>query len=138
MGDFNVDLLNYFADTSTTQFLDQMYSSSLLSQITSPTYISTKSKTLMGNSMSNHPIFLDVDTLTSQILFKDQSLKISTLNCLWSGSYWDLTIWPKWVFQGKICHFEFTFSVITIFLVILSFWNLVWVSFLEWEIQNHT
>ena len=22
-----------------------------------------------GNSMSNHPIFLDVDTLTSQILF---------------------------------------------------------------------
>ena len=68
MGDFNVDLLNYFADTSTTQFLDQMYSSSLLSQITSPTYISTKSKTLMGNSMSNHPIFLDVDTLTSQIL----------------------------------------------------------------------
>ena len=138
MGDFNVDLLNYFADTSTTQFLDQMYSSSLLSQITSPTYISTKSKTLMGNSMSNHPIFLDVDTLTSQILFKDQSLKISTLNCLWFGSYWDLTIWPKWVFQGKICHFEFTFSVITIVLVILSFWNLVWVSLLEWEIQNHT
>ena len=138
MGDFNVDLLNYFADTSTTQFLDQMYSSSLLSQITPPTYISTKSKTLMGNSMSNHPIFLDVDTLTSQILFKDQSLKISTLNCLWFGSYWDLTIWPKWVFQGKICHFEFTFSVITIVLVILSFWNLVWVSFLEWEIQNHT
>ena len=23
----------------------------------------------MGNSMSNHPIFLDVDTLTSQIVF---------------------------------------------------------------------
>ena len=49
MGDFNVDLLKYTTDTSTAQFLDQMYSSSLLHQITSPTRISTKSKTLIGN-----------------------------------------------------------------------------------------
>ena len=39
MGDFNVDLLKYTTDTSTAQFLDQMYSSSLLPQIISSTHI---------------------------------------------------------------------------------------------------
>ena len=52
MGDFNVDLLKYTTDTSTAQFLDQMYSSSLNPQITSPTRISTKSKTLIDNIFS--------------------------------------------------------------------------------------
>ena len=36
MGDFNADLLKYTTDTRTAQFLYQMYSSSLLSQITPP------------------------------------------------------------------------------------------------------
>ena len=52
MGDFSVDLLKYTTDTSTALFLDQMYSSSLLPRITSPTRISTKSKTLIGNIFS--------------------------------------------------------------------------------------
>ena len=52
MGDFNVDFLKYTTDTSTAQFLDQMYSSSLLPRITSPTCISTKSKTLIDNIFS--------------------------------------------------------------------------------------
>ena len=52
MGDFNVDLLKYTADTRTAQFQDQMYSSSLLPQITSPTRSSTKSKTLIDNTFS--------------------------------------------------------------------------------------
>ena len=68
--------------------------------------------------------------------WNDQFLKISALNSLRFQSYWDLKTWPKWVFQGKIHHFEFTFSVITIVLVILSFWNLVLVKFLKWEIQK--
>ena len=73
----------------------------------------------VGNSMPNHLIFLDVDTLTSQILFisfticrpcwNDQSLKISVLNSLWFQSYWDLKMWPKWVFRDKIHYFEFVF-----------------------------
>ena len=52
MGDFDVDLLKYTTDTSTAQFSNQMYSSSLLPQITSPTRISTKSKTLIDNIFS--------------------------------------------------------------------------------------
>ena len=52
MGDFNVDLLKYTKDTSTALFLDQMYSSSLLPRITSPTRISTKSKTLINKIFS--------------------------------------------------------------------------------------
>ena len=52
--------------------------------------LETRNITLMGNSMSSHSIFLDVDTLTSQILFifslfidnveMIKSLKISALN----------------------------------------------------------
>ena len=52
MGNFNLDLLKYTTDTSTAQFLDEMYSSSLLPQITSPTRISTKSRTLIDNIFS--------------------------------------------------------------------------------------
>ena len=52
MGDFNVDFLKYTRDSSTAQFLDQMYSLSLLPQITSPTRISTKSKALIENIFS--------------------------------------------------------------------------------------
>ena len=52
MGDFDVDLLKYTTDTSTALFSNQTYSSSLVPQITSPTRISTKSKTLIGNIFS--------------------------------------------------------------------------------------
>ena len=52
MGDFDVDLLKYTTDTNTAQFSNQMYSSSLLPQITSPSRISTKSKTLIDNIFS--------------------------------------------------------------------------------------
>ena len=79
--------------------------------------------------MSNHPIFLDIDTLTSQILFSFSLFvdNVEMINpCKFQPSthtvskllrFENLT---KGVFQGKICHFEFTFSVITIVLVILS------------------
>ena len=40
------------------------------------------------------------------------------------------------MFQGKIHHFEFMLSAITVAQVILSSWNLVWVSFWGWEIQK--
>ena len=52
IGYFNIDLLKYTTDTSTAQFLDQMYSSSLLPQITSPTHISTKLRPLIDNICS--------------------------------------------------------------------------------------
>ena len=90
--------------------------------------------------MSNHPIFLGADTLTSQTLFifslfADNVKMISPWKFQTSNPYdpkvieiWK--IWPNWVFRGKTSHFECTFSVITIVLVILSSQNLVWVSFL--------
>ena len=52
MGDFNIDILKYTTDTSTAHFLDQMYSSSLIPQITSPIRIRTKWKTLIDNIIS--------------------------------------------------------------------------------------
>ena len=36
LGDFNIDLLNYEKDHNTVDFLDQLYSTSLLPHITSP------------------------------------------------------------------------------------------------------
>ena len=52
MRDSNVDLLKCTTDTITAFFLDQRYSSFLLPQITSPTHIGTKSKTLIDNIFS--------------------------------------------------------------------------------------
>ena len=82
-----------------------------------------------SNSMSNHPIFLDVDTLTSQILLIF-SLFVDNVEISIPENFSPqlLTV-PKllrfenlaeMVFQGKIRHFEFTFSVITNVLVIPS------------------
>ena len=51
---------------------------------------------------------------------------------------WDcyLKIWAKYLIGTKICHFEFTFSLITSGLKDLSSWNLVQASFLVWEVQK--
>ena len=42
MGDFNVDLFKYEDDTNTADFLDKIYSTSLIPQITSPTRITSE------------------------------------------------------------------------------------------------
>ena len=52
MGDFNADLLKYENDTDTADFLDQIYASSLLPHITSPTHASPRSKILIDNIFS--------------------------------------------------------------------------------------
>ena len=39
MGDFNVDLLKYKNSSNTANFLDLVYSSSLVPQITTPTWV---------------------------------------------------------------------------------------------------
>ena len=45
LGDFNIDLLKYEKDHNTADFLDQMYSASLVPHITSPTQITSHSRT---------------------------------------------------------------------------------------------
>ena len=47
LGDFNIDLLKYEKDHNTADFLDQMYSASLAPHITSPTRITSHSRTLI-------------------------------------------------------------------------------------------
>ena len=49
MEDFNVDLLKYKNGSNTADFLDLVYSSSLVPQITTPTRLSPRSKTLIDN-----------------------------------------------------------------------------------------
>ena len=49
MGDFNVDLLKYEVDANTAVFLDKIYSTSLIPQITSSTRITSRSKTFIDN-----------------------------------------------------------------------------------------
>ena len=53
MRDFSVDALKYIADTSTTQFLDQTYSSSLLPQIAAPARITLIDNILSTDSAEN-------------------------------------------------------------------------------------
>ena len=52
MGDFNINLLRYYEDHNSTDFLDQIYSCSLIPCITSPTHLTPQSKTLIDNIFS--------------------------------------------------------------------------------------
>ena len=53
LGDFNIDLLHYANDNQTRIFLDQIYSSSLSSQITTQTRITPRPKTIIDNIFTN-------------------------------------------------------------------------------------
>ena len=52
MGDFNIDLLKYETNANSSDFLDMIYSNSLVPHITSPTRITPRSKTLIDNIFS--------------------------------------------------------------------------------------
>ena len=52
LGDFNIDRLKYEKDHNATYFLDQMYSTSLVPHITSPTQINSRSRTQIDNIFS--------------------------------------------------------------------------------------
>ena len=52
LGDYNTDLLKYEKDHNAADFLDQMYSISLVPHITSPTRIISRSRTLIDNIFS--------------------------------------------------------------------------------------
>ena len=52
LGGFNNDLLKYEKDHNTADFLDQMYSVSLVLYLTSPTRITSHSRTLIDNLFS--------------------------------------------------------------------------------------
>ena len=65
MGDFNVDLLKYKNDSKTAEFLDLVYSSSLVPQKTTPTCLSPRSKTLFDNIFT---INNTEDTISGKIL----------------------------------------------------------------------
>ena len=54
MGDFNIDLLKYDNNVDSADFVDLMYSNFLLPYITTPTRISTHSRTLIDNIFSNN------------------------------------------------------------------------------------
>ena len=63
-------------------------------------------------------------------------MKILALNSSWFLRYCYLEIWAKYLIGTKMCHFEFTFSLITSGLKDLSSWNLVQVCFWVWEAQK--
>lgn len=53
LGDFNINLLNYDKHLLTTEFLDLMYSNTLIPKINLPTRITTHSSTLIDNIFSS-------------------------------------------------------------------------------------
>ena len=54
MGDFNIDFLKCDTNTDSATFLDSMYTNFLLSYISSPTRVTTHSKTLIDNTFSSN------------------------------------------------------------------------------------
>ena len=65
MGNFNVDFLKYEDDANTADFLDKIYSTSLIPQITSPTRTTPRSKTLIDNTFSTDA---NAETLSRNIV----------------------------------------------------------------------
>ena len=55
MDDFNINLMKYDTNKDSSTFLDMMYSNLLLPYITTPTRVTTRSKTLIDNI---HSFFL--------------------------------------------------------------------------------
>ena len=53
LGDFNVDLLHYESNNPAREFLDLMFSASLTPQITIPTRLTVRSRTLIDNIFTN-------------------------------------------------------------------------------------
>ena len=100
MWDFNVDRSKYTTDTSTAQFLDQMYLSSLLLRIKSPTRISIQSKTLIDNIFSTaspeKPISRNIitsvsDHLAQFLLFPIEKTKGSKKKEIYERNFKSLT-----------------------------------------------
>ena len=60
LGDFNANLMHYDLDRDVSDFLDLMYSNTLLPQITTPSCITSKSATLIDSMFVNEydPTFL--------------------------------------------------------------------------------
>ena len=60
LGDLNANLIHYDLDRDVSDFLDLMYSNTLLPQITTPSRITSKSGTLIDNILVNvyDPTFL--------------------------------------------------------------------------------
>ena len=56
MGDFNINLINYNDDKNAGNFLDTMFTQSLLPYITTPTRITRNTKTLINNICHNKPV----------------------------------------------------------------------------------
>ena len=53
MGDFNINLLNYYHHIETRDYVDAMFSNAFLPLITKPTRITPTSATLIDNIYSN-------------------------------------------------------------------------------------
>ena len=54
MGDFNIDLLKYDHNTDSASFLDSLYTNFLLPYISTPSRVTTHSRTLIDNIFSNN------------------------------------------------------------------------------------
>ena len=77
MGDFKVDFLKYKNDSNTADFLDLVYSYSLVPKITTPTCFSPRSKTLIDNvfTISGYTLTTISDHLAQFIMYLIDQLK---------------------------------------------------------------
>ena len=53
LGDFNIDLIKLNSNANASEFLDKIYSSNLLPHIISPTQLTSRSRTLIDNIISD-------------------------------------------------------------------------------------
>ena len=129
MGDFNIILLKYDHNTDSALFLDSLYTNSLLPYISTPSWVTTHSRTLIDNTFLNdiedgliswNIISTISDHYAKFLLMKNMKIKQKETTDIYSHDFKNFNevqfdselcnIDWKWVLEINKKDFDFSFS----------------------------
>ena len=112
MDDFNIDLLKYDHNTDSASFLDSLYTNFLLPYISTPSQVTTHSRTLIGNIFSNNIedglisgniISTISDHYAQFLLMKNMKIKQKETTDIYSH---DFKIFNEAQFESELCNID--------------------------------
>ena len=112
MDDFNIDLLKYDHNTDSASFLDSLYTNFLLPYISTPSQVTTHSRTLIGNIFSNNIedglisgniISTISDHYAQFLLMKNMKIKQKETTDIYSH---DFKIFNEAQFESEFCNID--------------------------------
>ena len=112
MGDFNIDLLKYDHNTDSASFLDSLYANFLLPYISTPSRVTTHSRTLIDNIFSNNIedgiisgniISTISDHYAQFLLMKNMKIKQKETTDIYSHDFKNLN---EVQFESELCNID--------------------------------